>query len=95
MTYLESSIEDPKAIARAVAHSNHPDRSEETLSQPEMGSETPAHKMTASQANGAGSGIPAKSKKKPVTGLQRKALNFIKRSEAGGAETTGGGNGAE
>jgi len=91
----KSSIEDPKAIARAVVHSNHPDRSEETLSQPEMGSETPAHKMKASQSGGAGTGIPAKDKKKSVTGLQKKALRYIQRSEGGNAETTGGGNGAE
>lgn len=92
----KSTIEDSKAIARAEQGTNQLDRDGSQEGQPEMGSGTPAHKANASQAGGAGTGIPAKGKKKSLrAGVQKKAHDYNTRSQNGNAETTGGGNGAE
>ena len=92
---MKSSIEDSKAIARAEQHSNQLDRDGSQEGMPEMGSETPSHKMSTSQADGAGNGIPAKDKKKSLrAGVQKKAHGYNVRSQNGNAEKTGGGNGS-
>jgi hypothetical protein len=89
---MKSSIEDSKALARAEQHSNQLDRDGSQEATPEMGSATPDHKLSASQSDGAGNGIPEKkAPKKAKNTPHAKAIRRYANTENGVGSVDGSG----